>query len=285
MDRFLMIWPKSTDVIHINYHYTQFAEVIDYLDKRVDRKIEVIDEDIHNLNIIDFIRKNEVRKVVMQVNYENAMNAFKLADEIRLNFKNMPMLAYGSVPFLHPNLFLNSNFNAIYSNGDFEVAIETFLNNYSECDEADYKELKGISVIIENKLHKTNPGEFISNDEWGMSNKTRVPIMEYDNIKGKNRFVLNISRGCPFGCEHCLIQMVEGKQERRRSIDNIKQTLENITKDYKHIKIWAANFTLNKKYVEDFCNMMIESFRDIMCDKDRFSSRSRFIKINEKGWM
>ena len=31
MGNYLIVWPKSEDVVHINYHYTQFGEVVDYL--------------------------------------------------------------------------------------------------------------------------------------------------------------------------------------------------------------------------------------------------------------
>ena len=32
MNNILIIWPKSKETVHINYHYTQFGEIIDYLD-------------------------------------------------------------------------------------------------------------------------------------------------------------------------------------------------------------------------------------------------------------
>ena len=30
-DKYLVVWPKSEEVSHLNYHYTQFGECIDYL--------------------------------------------------------------------------------------------------------------------------------------------------------------------------------------------------------------------------------------------------------------
>lgn len=32
MDKYLIMWPKSQEITHINYHYTQFGEVVDYSD-------------------------------------------------------------------------------------------------------------------------------------------------------------------------------------------------------------------------------------------------------------
>ena len=99
--------------------------------------------------------------------------------------------------------------------------------------------------------------------EWGMSKEGQVPVDEYNKRKEKNRYVINISRGCPFGCPHCLIQLTEGKKERRRDLDNLEKVIDKIKNKYKHIKIWAANFTLDKEYVIEFCKMMKEKFPDI----------------------
>ena len=35
MSKYLVIWPKSSNVVHINYHYTQFGEYIDYLNNKL----------------------------------------------------------------------------------------------------------------------------------------------------------------------------------------------------------------------------------------------------------
>lgn len=52
MNNILIIWTKSKETVHINYHYTQFGEIIDYLDRKVDNEIKVIDEDIQIEDVI-----------------------------------------------------------------------------------------------------------------------------------------------------------------------------------------------------------------------------------------
>lgn len=261
MENYLVMWPKSSDVIHINYHYTQFGEIIDYLKKHMQNQIIAIDCDVQNYSIMDIINDKSIKKVVMNVNYENVSNAFKLADEIKKKIE-IPILAYGSIPIMHPQLFLNSSFDSIFQDGDSEICIESFLKNYrTDAEITDLKkDLKGNRIIKNGSFINTNPGEYILSSEWGSSRQKDVPVKEYDKIKKKNRYVINISRGCPFGCSHCLIQLSEGKKERRRDIKNIKETLEEIEADYSHLKIWAANFTLDKNYVYEFCEMMRQYF-------------------------
>lgn len=163
-----------------------------------------------------------------------------------------------------PGLFKSSPFDAIHTNGDFECSIESFIKNYTNNLDLDTELLTGSKIISNGELHATKAnGKHISDDEWGISREGRVPVEEYDKVKGKNRFILNVSRGCPFGCEHCLVQLTEGRNERRRSLENLEKSLSEISKKYKHIKLWAANFTLDKNYVKAFCDLRNERFQDI----------------------
>lgn len=264
MEKYLVIWPKSKDVIHINYHYTQFGECIDYLNNFFNNQLVAIDCDIQSDDIFEIIKSNNIQKVVMQVNYENAENAFSLCEKIKEKY-NIPIMGYGSIPIRLPEMFLNSKFDVIFRNGDPEVCIRTFLQNYAEGKDIQelQKLLLGANIIKDGRLIETEQGQYISPNNWGVSKQEFVPVDEYDKLKGKNRFVLNISRGCPYGCPHCLIQLTEGRKERRRSIDNLREALKQIAKKYKHIKIWAANFTLDKEYVKEFCKLMREEYPDI----------------------
>lgn len=265
MNKYLVVWPKSEDVVHINYHYTQLGECVDHLEKVFPGQIIALDCDIENTDVNQFIEKNGIKKVIMQVNYENAQNAFKMCDEIKSEHGEMPVLAYGSVPIRVPQLFLSSNFDLIHREGDPEVCMKSFIRHYEVDQESEemQEKIMGASIIEEGRFIQTHPGKYISPNSWGISKQEHVPIDKYDEKKGKNRFVLNISRGCPFGCPHCLIQLTEGRTERRRSIENLRESIKQIKDKYKHIKIWAANFTLDKKYVKAFCEMMSTDFPDI----------------------
>ena len=250
VDRYLVVWPKSKDVVHINYHYTDLGEIVDYLNSAFQNQVLALDCDVQNYDVLDVIKEFDVKKVAMMVNYENVSNAFKMAEKIK-HYANIPVMAYGNLTVRHPMMFLNSQFDAIFNSGDYESGISAFFTGYPNI-----KEMNGLVKINDGTMSFFMEGGFISPDDWGYSKPTQVPIYEYDSVKNKNRYVLNISRGCPFGCPHCLIPMVEGRKERRRSIENIDRVLADVTQVYKHIKIWAANFTLNKNYVNDFCDVM-----------------------------
>ena len=264
-DKYLVVWPKSEEVSHLNYHYTQFGECIDYLNNYFPNQIIGLDYDIEQRDINEFIRENNIKKVIMQVNYENAKNAFDMTSKIKEQ-NDVPIFAYGSIPIRLPELFKNSSFDLIQkAEGDPEVAIKSFIRFYDKNEEIGVleKRISGAYILKDGELVNTLKGKFIKNEDWGMSRKEDVPIEKYAKSKGKDRYVINISRGCPFSCAHCLIQLTEGNMERRRDLGNLENAISEISKDYKHLKIWAANFTLNKEYVKKFCEMMKEKFPDM----------------------
>ena len=51
MDNYLVVWPKSNDVVHINYHYTDFGEIVDYLDSVLPGQVFAVDCDIQDYDI------------------------------------------------------------------------------------------------------------------------------------------------------------------------------------------------------------------------------------------
>ena len=53
MNKCLVVWPKSATVVHINYHYTQFGEIIDYLQNKLPEQIIALDCDVENKDIIN----------------------------------------------------------------------------------------------------------------------------------------------------------------------------------------------------------------------------------------
>ncbi len=297
----LFLSAKSAPVTHINYHYTQFAEVIDYIKRNVTKNIISKDLDVEDFNLEETLIEENISKVVMYVNYENALMSFALAEEIKKKNPQISIMAYGNVPTLHYNLFIDSKFDAIYKSGDFEKGIENFIRYYEKEEElpedtgnkeAELKintnnlgRLKNLYLNATGRLYYLNNDEYISDENWGITDENYALL--YDQVKNKNRYVINLSRGCPFDCRHCLVQKTEGHVERRRGLKNLKKNLVEISKKYKHIKFWAANFTLDEKYVLDLCEMMIDSFPELTWEcatrLDLLKNKEMISKMSEAG--
>jgi anaerobic magnesium-protoporphyrin IX monomethyl ester cyclase len=73
------------------------------------------------------------------------------------------------------------------------------------------------------------------------------------------------SRGCPYHCVFCSIHTVMGKKWRSRSPENVVAEIEQVVHTY-HIKqmdFVDENMTLDKKRMENICDLMVQRGLDV----------------------
>ena len=73
------------------------------------------------------------------------------------------------------------------------------------------------------------------------------------------------SRGCPYKCTYCQASLMLGTRMRYRSIQLVMEEIKYLRSTFgvKEVHIIDDNFTLNRKYVMDFCNALIKNNIDI----------------------
>ena len=73
------------------------------------------------------------------------------------------------------------------------------------------------------------------------------------------------SRGCPYKCTYCQASLMSGKRMRYRPVSLVVEEIRYLQENYgvKEFQIIDDNFTLNRKYVMDFCNAIISNRIDI----------------------
>jgi len=78
-------------------------------------------------------------------------------------------------------------------------------------------------------------------------------------------FTMNTSRGCPFDCTFCSVGSIWGRRYTYFSAERIVSDIEHVVNHYgaKGIYFREDNFTLNKKRLYEFCNLMIAKNLDI----------------------
>jgi O-antigen biosynthesis protein len=72
-------------------------------------------------------------------------------------------------------------------------------------------------------------------------------------------FTMNTSRGCPFDCTFCSVGSIWGRRYTFFSAERVVADIEYVVKQHgaRGIYFREDNFTLNKKRLYDFCNLMI----------------------------
>jgi magnesium-protoporphyrin IX monomethyl ester (oxidative) cyclase len=73
------------------------------------------------------------------------------------------------------------------------------------------------------------------------------------------------SRGCPYNCIFCSVHVVTGRKWRGRSPENVVDEIEQVVRTYhvKQIDFLDDNMTLNKKRMENICDLIVKRGLDI----------------------
>ena len=93
MEKYLLICAKSSTVRHINYHFTQFGEVVGYLRKVFPNRIIAKDYDVLNIDLLQFIDSiinYNITKIIMYVTFENYKNSIELLKYLKKYLENLP---------------------------------------------------------------------------------------------------------------------------------------------------------------------------------------------------
>jgi len=73
-------------------------------------------------------------------------------------------------------------------------------------------------------------------------------------LSGRPFVLLTPHRGCPWKCNFCTAPSYYGSLIRTRSVENVKNEIENLKKQgIEDIFFWSDTFTGNKKYVKALC--------------------------------
>ncbi len=72
----------------------------------------------------------------------------------------------------------------------------------------------------------------------------------YRMVKNLNYISVQVSRGCPYNCEFCIVSKLFGRKQRYRQIDNVIEELKSLP--VKRVFFVDDNLTFDKKYIKEF---------------------------------
>ncbi|MEP9411484.1 MAG: radical SAM protein [Candidatus Brocadia sp.] len=72
--------------------------------------------------------------------------------------------------------------------------------------------------------------------------------------------IVETSRGCPFACDFCVTPLNHGVKFREKRPETVVDEIEDLTKKFhvKNFNLFGDTVTLNKKFVEKFCDKLIK---------------------------
>lgn len=294
----LVIWPPHIPSYFNAGHHLAVFQVGAYLRENDIKKVKCVDAGALNYTWKD------IGDLLIQEKFDAIaiMNDFDAVDDFERFIKyanklnpEAKIVTFGRLSKQIPGFFKNYNIDGIVESGDYEIGVKLFLNYLVN---KDVEELHGL-LIKKSSWHYTKPGLFIEPEEWVLPKVEEIPYNDYKNmyLNDANKFcgipyrkelVVNVARGCPVGCEYCDVHVMQGRKERRlsvqRTIQYIKESFEKV--DFDYVSMYAPTFTLNKKWVLNFCEELTEmgSIYPWKCVTTTFHLNEELIKaMSESG--
>jgi radical SAM superfamily enzyme YgiQ (UPF0313 family) len=142
--------------------------------------------------------------------------------------------------------------------GEGEVSFINFLNKLSE-EKLRFEEVDGL-------IWRDDLGEIIENkDQSLIKYLDLLPFPDYENFKlekysyyAKKTLPIITSRGCPYGCNYCSVQLSMGRGFRPRSSQNVVDELEYwYRKGFNSFEFNDDCFSLDIERAKEICKLII----------------------------
>ncbi len=228
--------------------------------KEIDKRIKRLSPDLVGINI-PFSGWSE--------------SAFEVASIVKSVDKDIITVLHG----LHPSArsvqcISHSNIDFIVI-GEEEHTIRELVNILEQGKTKDLKEVEGICFKKNGKPIVTRARAKIQDlDALPFPARHLLPMdIYFDAVKEEPlRGVINkhwasmvTSRGCPYECIFCSNHILMGKKWRSRSPENVVDEIEQLIQTYsiKQIDFVENNMSLDKKRMENICDLIIQRGLDI----------------------
>ncbi len=176
-------------------------------------------------------------------------------------------ITFGRLSKQIPRFFFQFCFDAIVASGDYEAGVLAYV---------DY--LQGITageqlfgVLLRSNVEPCAAGIYLNPDTWILPQIQEIPYTAYNfmykndlnkfcGIPQRTELVVPVARGCSVNCQYCDVPSMQGKIERRLSVEKtllyIQASFDCLPFDY--ISFYAPTFTLNQKWVRALCHGLLQ---------------------------
>ncbi|MCW1310113.1 MAG: radical SAM protein, partial [Candidatus Nanoarchaeia archaeon] len=230
--------------------------------------VEIIDGSVLSLSIHEFCREIERRNpsiLGISVITPTLTKSIKIAEILKRNLKDLKIIFGGPHVSIDPVGTLEKcDAVDITVFGEAEYTILDIVRGRN------LKEIEGICYRENKKIKKNRNRAFIENlDSLPFPARHLLPMEKYrpSHLHYKKLPATNVmvGRGCPFECTFCS-KSVFGRTLRLRNVSNVIDEIKHLIEKYgvKEIMFWDDVFTLNKKWVREFCSLLLEEKIDII---------------------
>lgn len=187
-------------------------------------------------------------------------NTLKVIKQVRAQYPKVKILAGGQAGTYYADWLLKSGVDIVV-NKEAEKTLPELLGAI-ESGQTDYSGIQGISYLEGGTVRTTAPRPMIKSlDEGPFPRWDLMPKIRSKWFRGRYTGSIEMSRGCPFGCNFCAITAFWERRFRQKSNDRIMGELRILKAQGRtHIYLADDNFGTNtQKHMDLFKRMIYEN--------------------------
>jgi len=245
------------------------------------RNIEQIDGTkyrvgLTNKEIADRIRRWSPEVVEIHIPFSGWWKtAYEVASIVKNIDNDIITVLSGLHPSARPADCLNHPNTDFVVIGEAEYTMLELVGTLEQGTTKGFKKIRGIGYIKNGKTVITPPRPAIQDlDALPFPARHLLPMEAYfaavKEIPPRGEIskpwtIMLTSRGCPYNCVFCSVHVVMGRKWRGRSPENVVDEIEQVVHTYriKQIDFLDDNMTLNKKRMENICDLIVKRGLDI----------------------
>ena len=197
----------------------------------------------------------EPKYFLVQMFTMNRVECYKAINKAKELFPNIYIIVGGVHASIYPAQLLNNYPLDCVVIGEGEETIIELLKVLSE-----KKELEGVNGIA----YRKNGIAHINTNRQLIQNLDSLPFPKHELFIGnepkRKMGCILTSRGCPYRCSFCCLHTISKRKFRVRSVKNVVDEVEFITKKFPQIKVLQIaddTFTLDQQRAIEICKEII----------------------------
>ncbi len=224
--------------------------------KNLGYEVRVIDAGVHKTGfekILEIVKDYKPDAIGLACNFSTLHNpSIKIAEMIKNNYKNVPILIGGNHATAVPEAILKDSAIDFVVIGEAEIVMPHLLSTIK--DNGDLSQVNGL-CIKDDSPFRTLPSDFVKNlDELPLPDYSLFDMSKYP------LYNINSSRGCIYRCTYCASGVIYKRKYRSRSAKSILKEIDYLIENFGKKTFWFSDdlFGQNHAFVEELCTALIE---------------------------
>jgi radical SAM superfamily enzyme YgiQ (UPF0313 family) len=151
--------------------------------------------------------------------------------------------------------------------GEPEITFQELAAVLAGASRKPLADIPGLLFYKEKSLIQTAPRELLQNlDQLPIPDRNLLENSKYRLPHNDQPFALiNSARGCPHRCTYCIVKTYYGRPVRKHSIPYVLREIKECMEKFglRYFLFWEEAFTLNRRFVLDLTQAMIDAKLDI----------------------